>query len=268
MELKLSFSEKFSYYLNKAKSSLIPYVFDESSYNDSFLSYQSEVIPNINSSIFQRRVFVFWTGDNNLTANRKRSLEILKEKIEIEVVLVTPKNLLDYILPNYPLHPAYPFLSLVHKSDYLRCYFMNFYGGGYSDIKSPQYSWLSLFNKFEKNGSFIVGYPEMKKQDLAQVGGLIQKDLDRYYSQIIGNCAYICRPNTPFTNDWYNELLVRMDKYTDELYLYPGNILGDNIGYPIPWTNILGDIFHPLCLKYMDKICRDNRFRPVCKDYR
>lgn len=264
----MRFLEKYNYHVNKTKSNLIPFVFDENRYNDSFLRYHSEVIPNINTSFLQRRVFVFWTGDNNLTTNRKRNLKVLEETIEIEVVLITPKNLLDYILPDYPLHPAYPYLSLVHKSDYLRCYFMNFYGGGYSDIKAPQYSWLSLFDKFEKDDSYIIGYPETKKQDLAQVGGLIQKDLDKYYSQIIGNCAYICRPNTPFTNDWYSELLVRMDKYTDELYSYPGNVLGDNIGYPIPWTNILGDIFHPLCLKYMDKICQDNRFRPICKNYR
>lgn len=38
-------------------------------------------------------------------------------------------------------------MSNVHKSDYLRSYFMNFYGGGYADVKiySQDNNWRACF---------------------------------------------------------------------------------------------------------------------------
>jgi hypothetical protein len=56
-------------------------------------------------------------------------------------------------LPEYPLHPAFKYLSYVHKSDYLRSYFMHFYGGGYADIKkySSNNNWKECFNLLNSN---------------------------------------------------------------------------------------------------------------------
>ena len=84
----------------------------------------------------------------------------------------------------------------------------------------------------------------------------------------MGNGAYIFRPQTPFTSEWYAELNRRLDFYAEDLKKFPGNIMGDNEGYPIPWTGILGTIFHPLCLKYSDKLMYDDMLRPNTKDYR
>ena len=255
------------YYHNILSSRLKPYTYSEGRYTDSFLNTYPRSEEKGTGEV-ERRIYIFWTGNNAMSENRLRNVQNLIEKSNCEVVLVTPDNLSRFILPDTPLHPAFEYLSLVHKSDYLRCYFMHHFGGGYSDIKACQYSWLDLFEELEQSAAYIIGYPEQKKSDLAQVGGLVMKDMRHYFSQTIGNCAYICRANTPFTYEWYQELISRMDEYEPLLCEYPGNILGDNPGYPIKWTGILGDIFHPLNLKYMDKILRNKKLKPVLINYR
>jgi hypothetical protein len=80
-------------------------------------------------------IYVFWTGDNDMSSNRIKCLEDLKKRSEANVILVNNKNLHEYILKSNPLHPSYGYLSETHKSDYLRTYFMHFHGGGYSDVK-------------------------------------------------------------------------------------------------------------------------------------
>ena len=83
----------------------------------------------------ENNIYIFWTGDNEMSENRKKSIENLKNTCECNIILVTPLNLKSYILSSQPLHEAYQYLSYTHKSDYLRTYFMHFIGGGYSDIK-------------------------------------------------------------------------------------------------------------------------------------
>lgn len=75
------------------------------------------------------------------TIAKEATKVLLTKNSGVEVKLITPKNLNNYLLPDFPLHPAYDYLSLVHKSDYLRCYFMHFHGGGYSDIKPNYKNW-------------------------------------------------------------------------------------------------------------------------------
>ncbi len=38
--------------------------------------------------------------------------------------------------------------------------------------------------------------------------------------------------------------------------------------YPIRWSEILGDIVQPLCLKYQDRILFTDAVRPLLRDYR
>lgn len=214
-------------------------------------------------------IYCFWTGDNELTANRIKGLQRMEAETEMPLKLITPHNLHGYILPEHPLHPGYEFLSAVHRSDYLRCYFMHHYGGGYSDIKPPTASWVNAFLKLDESSKWVAGYPEIGKRVVAKVKDEnIKRDLKKYWPLLIGNGSYICRPYTPFTYDWYAELHKRMDMYYDDLKKNPGNIWGDNEGYPIPWTNILGEIFHPLCLKYHKQLIKDKSLMPVLTDYR
>ena len=247
--------------------SIFTYSYNQERYPDTFLS-SSPKVTKTNLLPFPRVIYVFWTGDNKMSENRLEGVNSLIEKSGVEVKVITPQNLNSYILKDYPLHPAYDYLSLVHKSDYLRCYFMFHYGGGYADVKKYAKSWVPAFDQLQNSNKWLVGYREIKSKALAQVGGQIGTDMKRHFLFIIGNCAYICRPHSPLTQDWYQELHKRMDKYQPALTQNPGNILGDNEGYPIPWTNILGDIFHPLCLKYMDKLYFSDRIKPIFTNYR
>ncbi|MDO4642173.1 MAG: hypothetical protein Q4A84_10830 [Neisseria sp.] len=258
---------KAKFCLNVLKSTLHPYVYQGSRYLDSFIS-QTELSQEKGNGQVEKRVFVFWTGNNPMSANRLAGMKALEEKADVPILLITPDNLQEWIKPEAPLHPAYEYLSLVHKSDYLRCYFMHHWGGGYSDVKPCRFPWQSFFDDLDKSAAYLVGYCEKKAADLAQVSGKVMQDMENYFSRIVGNCAYICRPDTPFTREWYQELHRRMDAYAPALEAAPGNVMGDNEGYPIPWTNILGDIFHPLALKYSGRILRRNKLRPVCQNYR
>lgn len=265
MKLKESLTNKTRIFISK----IIPYKYDAKKYEDTFLRYSYPLKKENQKSKIDECIYCFWTGDNKMSENRKNGINSLIEKSGVPVKLITPDNLQQYILPEAPLHPQFNNLSLVHKSDYLRCYFMHHYGGGYSDIKTTTSSWVDFFKKLKINeDKYIIGYPEKKYIHVAQLKGDLGKDLKKNFPILLGNGAYICRAYTPFTGDWYQELLKRMDLYAKDLEKHPGNIWGDNDGYPIPWTNILGDIFHPLCLKHHKHLLYNKKIRPITYDYR
>lgn len=264
----MKFTQKINYTIQRLKGKLFPFTFCSSRYSDTFLSEVSsrnhEMIVKI-----PKVIYCFWTGTNEMPPNRVRAVDKLLHMSKVPVQVITPETLPQYIKPEYPLHSTYPFLSLVHKSDYLRCYFMHHYGGGYSDIKTPRKSWLSTFAHFDKQvDQYLIGYPEIGSYAVAQLEGVLGEDLKKNFHIVLGNCAYISRAYSPFTFDWMTELHKRLDRYEQELQRFPGNVMGDNEGYPIPWTGILGDIFHPLCLKYHQNISYSTQIKPSFKNYR
>lgn len=245
------------------------YVYNESRYKDSFVATVPEQIDFKTESTVPRKIYCCWTGENEMSPDRLRAFEALKAKVGVEVVLVTPANLNSYILSDFPLHKGYQYLSLIQKSDYLRCYLMHHYGGGYTDIKVFSNSWESAFKKLENNPSkWAVGYREIGKRGVAKVDGVMGNDLKMHWHLLLGNCSFICRPYTPLTQEWYNELLKRMDFYYDDLVKHPGDAFGNNPGYAIPWAYIMGHIFHPLCLKYHKKLLYSRALKFVPKSYR
>lgn len=209
-----------------------------------------------------RRIFTFWTERVPLTQNRQKSLELMNQISCVDVILVTPDNLDQWILPDHPLHPAFKHLSAVHKSDYLRCYFMHHHGGGYCDLKPITQSWVPFFECLEAadESIWMVGYAEIGTHGVAVPheieGTQAAEDLRQSYGRLIGNGAYLSRRRNPLTTEWYNQLLAKMDRYADELEKHPANPSYPRThkegpwGYPIRWSEILGQIFHPLCLKY------------------
>jgi len=263
----MKFKYIVKYYFGHIVQSVFPYRYNAARYADSFLT-NAEKLTDIPLQNAKEVIYCFWTGKNEMSDNRKNCVQSLIDNSGVPVKLITPENLDNYILEEHPLHDAFQFLSAVHKSDYLRCYFMHFYGGGYSDIKKCENSWLQAFELLNESNKWILGYCETRKIDLAVVEGNVGTDLGRHFLSVIGNCSYICRPQTSFTKEWYTELLVRMDNYQQKLALFPGNIWGDNDGYPIPWTNILGSIFHPLCLKYGNQLMSSNIVKPNLRNYR
>ncbi|MFI3305481.1 MAG: hypothetical protein R3Y68_03070 [Rikenellaceae bacterium] len=251
-------------------SKIKPYVYDCLRYRETFLFNDSER-PDDKLEDAEKVVYCFWTGDNDLTPARKRSVAQLRSRLSVPLKLITADTLNEYILAEYPLHPGYKYLSYVHRADYLRCYFMHHYGGGYIDVKECTSTWSGVFDELNNSDKYILGYPEGSHFGvcISSTNGNISKDLMRHWRYVVGNGAYVCRPRTKFTQEWYDELNSRMDYYYRLLVLNPGDARRrDNIGYPIPWSNILGDIFQPLCLKYSDRIIQCKDVLPLCRDYK
>lgn len=202
-------------------------------------------------------VYCFWTDNNMMSDNRKLCLDSIYKNIGVNVILITPKNLNKYILESHPLHPGYKYLSSVHKSDYLRTYFMHHYGGGYTDIKMTNTNWTPYFNKLYNTLFLCLGYPEVK-------GGSSTNINHKY---LIGNCAYIFKPNTVITNAWYSNMIKTMDNKYLELKQYPANNPRDYLGsiltnntiskYPLRWAELLCDNMHPVIYKYKKYVLYD-----------
>jgi hypothetical protein len=197
-------------------------------------------------------IYCFWTGENAMSENRKKCLDKLATISNVKINLVTSKNLHEFILPTEPIHPAYEYLSETHKADYLRTYFMNFLGGGYSDIKETTGCWIKCFDELYKSDKWICGYKEI-------CGGVAYEPLKNNWNEIIGNGAYICKPQTPLTKEWYNDMILLLDKKLEKLKLYPSTFPQDcaeisNGKYPIEWNEMLGRIFHRICYKYKNNV--------------
>jgi hypothetical protein len=195
-------------------------------------------------------IYCFWTGDNEMSDNRKSCLDQLIKTSECKVILVTKNNLYRFILPNKPLHEAYKYLSETHKADYLRTYFMRFIGGGYSDIKKTSGSWIKHFTKFRKSKYWICGYCEVP-------GGVAYAPYADKYLELVGNGAYICKANTPLVIEWYNSMIQLLDNKLYKLKLNPSIhplCCAENSMYPIEWNEMLGRIFHKVSYKYKEKL--------------
>jgi len=221
----------------------------------------------------ERRIFVFWTGTNEMSKNRMDCIEQLRETSEAEVTLVTLENLPSYIVRTAPLHEAYQYLSETHKADYLRTYFMNFYGGGYSDVKKTTGSWTGAFEELERGEFWMNGYPI----DYREVA---YPPLAKEADSLIGNAAYISKPETPLTIEWYSEMIALLDSKLARLSKFPAKSTTEHSGrgfglfyqegfskYPIGWNEMLGNIFHRISYKYQHKILKSVP-APILKNYR
>lgn len=251
-----------------------PYIYDPTRYPDSYLTAEAEFsfTEEINKPV-DRVIYIFWTGDNEITPNRMVGIRSMEEKCGVPVKLITPQNLPDFIVEEDPLPEAYQYLSYVHRADYLRSYFMYHYGGGYGDIKTYFHSWVKAFDKLDASkDAYVMGYPEVGFKGAANHDmpeGNLKRDLYNHWRYLIGNGSYICRPHTRFTAEWHAEAKRRLISFSDKLKAHPAkDPLGKNHDYPIPWSGILGSIFHPLCLKYKDYLLKDKDLMPSFKNYR
>lgn len=210
--------------------------------------------PNDSLNVIPKNIFCFWTGNNQITENRKQCLYNIMQTSMSNVKFIDNNTIKKYILDSYPLHEAYQYLSEVHKADYLRMYFMHFYGGGYTDIKRQSGSWNESFDLLANNSElFGIGYQEID-------GGVAYLPVQHYWKLLIGNGAYIFRPNTEFTKKWYNDVNKLLDDKLEQLKKCPATHTRDckesGNGYPIEWNEMLGRIFHRLNYEYKEKFDR------------
>lgn len=200
------------------------------------------------------RIFIFWTGTNALTENRVKCINSIKSVTGINILLITPNNLSEWIVD--PLHKGYEYLSSVHKADYLRCYFMHHHGGGYTDIKEQTGNWLESFRRLNiSNNMITIGYQEVEGGVARVKDDDLYNEMSKNYKEMIGNGAYIFKPNTFLTKQWYHQLHSELDNKFEALKLNPASNHRDHTGlwlgnkhstYPIEWSGILGQIFQPL----------------------
>lgn len=243
--------------------------FSSRNYRRSFLHWDApptteETVPDL-----PRRVFCFWTGDNPLTPARRQSLDVMRERMGVDVLLVTPETLGDFVTREAPLHRAYEHLSLNHRSDYLRAYFMHHHGGGYSDIKQPTSDWSAHFDRMrELPRTWLLGYPEFSSLWVATYPGRLGRDLRRWHATLPGGGAYISRPRTPLTTEWLAEIDRRLDYYADLLSAHPGGTWGRDPKYPVSWNRLSAQVLQPLALKFHDRIAVDAALRPIVTGHR
>jgi len=143
---------------------------------------------------------------------------------------------------------------------------MHFYGGGYSDIKATTDSWASAYETFAADTSaYISGYAESGPDCTAN------PELKAHWRHLLGNGAYIVRPHTPFTNAWFVQTMAVLDRYYLRLKIHPAKHARDcaeeGNGYPLRWSELLGQIFHPLCYQFRDYLRFDVPI-PDCQVYK
>lgn len=217
------------------------------------------------------QMFCLWTGENEMSPARERALESIRRfnADVFEIHLVTPRNLHEFLVPGFPLHPAYDDLALIHRADYLRTYLLHHHGGAYTDVKAASKAWAPMLRSLNADAdAWLLGYREVSYRWVAPAPPALRRALRVHHPRLLGNGAYLVKPRTPFTSAWLAETERRLDTYADKLSACPGTVYGDNPGYPVPFYALLGEVFHPLCLRYMSHLRYDERILPNLVDYK
>ena len=227
------------------------------------------------------RLFCFWTGDNEMPDARRRALRTMSSS-KLDVCLITKNNLAQWEVKGNPIHPAYAYLSAVHRADYLRVYFMHHYGGGYSDIKNINDSWVPAVDDLINSNAFGVGYKEVGPRGVAMLRSWKYILLVLNWKYLLGNGAYIFKPGTEFTKKWLERTEICLSRKLNELKSNParhpedykgrklskeGGHLIDYSKYPLRWSEMLGDIFHPLCYEYRGELLNSLPAPDLNSDY-
>lgn len=228
--------------------------------------------------MIDKKLYMWWTGDNDMSDNRKRSIEHVSRTCGVELCVLCKDEIRKYEKQENKFHEAYELLSHTHKGDYLKCYFMHFYGGCYSDIKITNFNWSTyvdiLENESEKD---VLGYTEIASGHIGIIpGDLEEQNIRNSYNKLIGNGSYICKKNSMITTKWYNMLNEILDDKLDLLKENPSSrpreVLGEMIDgerskYPFRWAELCGEIFHKICYHNNNRVLHGLP-RPVCTNYR
>lgn len=179
------------------------------------------------SGELQRVVWLAWTGHNPMPAHLQICVKTIQRNSGLEVILVTPRNLAEYV-PDP--HPAYEHLHLAHRADYLRCYLLHHYGGIYVDCDSICLRRLDgLFDQLDQYDA--VGYD-----------GSI-------WGEYVGiSVMGPFKPGTQLTALWFAALHGKLQQRMEEI-----EVKKTDVFY---WQEILGDIFLPASLMYRDNISK------------
>lgn len=201
-----------------------------------------------------------------MSIRRFEAFKSLVSNIEVPVILLTYKNYKYFEKKDHPIHKSFEYLSAVHKSDYLRAYMLHYYGGAYHDVKWRVEGWKNEWEKdnWTKNENiWIYGRKEKYEGAIGYPPGM--KDIQKEYNKLVTMGWVICRKNTKYTQELLHKIEDILDQKYPELIKFPGYKSSgyyasnpfspaEENNYPLRWLEIMGEIFHPLMLKYSDKI--------------
>lgn len=215
-----------------------------------------------------RVLYVCWFSDlNSMSKNRSEALKCLYQNSGVTVELVTNKSFYKkYNNPEIPIHPAFDYLSDVHKSAYFRSYMMYSYGGGYSDIKANDFDWNKYFDELYSSDYDAIGYAEIAPNDIVNFWGDnadIEQNVKNNYFKFAGNGMYIYKAKTEIAKQWIEKVHEQLDLKLETLkdhpgtyhpYAIPGGIQSSAVdgdlytdsNYPIGWGEINGKIIQKL----------------------
>lgn len=209
-------------------------------------------------------VFMCWfgayeTGTRPMEGNRLEAFNLLTQNIGVPYVLVTDDNIEDFLNP----HPAFKYLSGNHKADYARSALLDKFGGGYHDIKPRTTPWEGAWDVDDWTQQDDVWMYGVQEQEPAHIGyppgmAFIQNS----YELLASMNWIISKRQTPFTRELLAAIHSELDAHHEKLRLHPAR---DPAGYysdtpfrptvpegqyPLRWLQLMGEISHPLMLKY------------------
>jgi hypothetical protein len=218
-------------------------------------------------------IFCMWAGTNPMSTQRIQALWSIYNNTRCPIVFINHQSLRDWEKPEHPYHPAFEYLSDTHKSDYIRCYLMHHYGGGWTDIKHTSTDWRPHFATLRKSDALALGYQEIA-DGIPHIKGPLGDKLRAHYKENIGLCAFIFKQYTPVTFEWYQILHEKLNHLLHELRAHPATHPQDQSGvilpngkpskYPIHWADILGEIFHPILYKQHQLVIQGNIAPSFC----
>ncbi len=247
------------------KDRLIPYTYRENP-GATFMSNSLDPVPAPREAPL--KLWFLWMGKNELTANRLRNLEYLK-KLGIPYELVTNPSQVEV---RGGVHPGFRYLTPVHKADYLRMYIMYHHGGIYTDIKEIRGDLANSVRILNSDdGLWATGYPELGRWSTANVPGHLGQQIRRHYGLLMGMGLFAFKPQTPLAGEALQEMERRM---TERMIALEAADAGESDsynppqGYPFGWTELLGEILHPISLKYHKHIYKDDTLGVITENYR
>lgn len=212
------------------------------------------------------RLFLLWTGANAMSENRLRSIDQIKRmNADLEVTIVTPDNIDDFIVNGHPLHDCWRSLSYVHRSDYLRAYLMHHWGGAYADVKMMNKPWRPVIDRLNGDPDlWAAGPAELSEFNATSTGGRLGRDVKRNFGQVLCQAAFAFKPGSSWTEEWLSEVERRLNHYSDLLRdRGEGGPRDRYPEYPLCWNVLLGQVHAPLSLKYRSHLWVDQTMRYV-----
>ena len=176
-------------------------------------------------------IWMAWTGDNPLPDILSLCLASIRRHngADFEVIVVTPENLREHIDP----HPAYEYLSLNHRADYLRCFLLHRYGGIYLDMDTVALR------------SLVDIYADLGNYDLVTYDGAP-------WGEVFGISVFRpTRRGSLLTQGWSEAVTTLLDRRHDDLARFRQHNL--NLGMDcLDWGEVCREQVQPVARRLAD----------------